>query len=368
MRDIAGASDDVNVDVDVGNASIQDAPSSAVVPDDFVQQPPAAVEHSSADELSSSSSDSDLDFETAVEPDKCFASGPGLTGGLAGQPARLTITARNAAGNTVTTGHGAHVVVHVVEKTTKSSSTHENSYVAVDNGNGTYTAWYTLPAKGNYEIRVEINGQQIEGSPFPVYCDNPAEGVPESGTSSAGTSLGAQAVRFGVNFSVKDKESLRRTVLVGGLPPHVTEEALRTAFGHCGKIKSITFPATNVKSFSLIEFSVNTEADAALKLSGIVVQGLGVLRMENALQASSSLADKASISKESVLANAAERARRLAMEIKSDGRNKRDRSKSQEENVPMKATEDKRHVKRKPKTEDDVVDELDALLKEIEAS
>jgi hypothetical protein len=367
MRDIAGASDDV--DVEVGNASIQDAPSSAVVPDDFVQ-PPAAVEHSSADELSSSSSDSDLLFETqpVVEPEKCSASGPGLTGGIAGQPARLTISARNAAGNTVTTSHGAHVVVHVVDRTTKSSTTPENSYIAVDNGNGTYTAWYTLPAKGNYELRVEINGQEIGGSPFPVYCDNPAEGVPESGASSVGTSLGAQAVRFGVNFNVKDKESLRRTVLVGGLSPHVTEEALRIVFAPYGRIKSITFPATNVKSFSLIEFNVDTEADAALKLAGITVQSLGVLRLENALQASSSIADKASISKESVLANAAERARRLAMEIRSDSRNKRDRSKSQEESVPTKATEDKRHVKRKPTSEDDLVDELDALLKEIEAA
>ena len=394
---------------DVGNASTKDAPSPAppVLPTDCVQSPPAAVEHSSADELSSSSlcgSDSDLEpLETALEPEKCSVSGPGLAGAIAGQPARLTITARDAAGNVLSAGHGAHVVVYVERPFSEKKES--DAYVAVDNGNGTYTAMYTLPAKGNYEIRIEINGQQAGGSPFPVYCDNAQDNVSDAGgkavtsiTCTSKMSLGAQAGSLGVDFNGKDKATLRRTILVSS--PHLlTEESLRTIFAMYGKIRSITFPATTSvggKPATLIEYNMDNEADAALKMAGISLQG-NVLNVENALQASMQasmeashgVAERFSISKESVLANAAQRARRLAMGIHSD-RTKRSRSRSRSKSRErerdgngngngngrggtreksggsVRAKEEARQQKKKKDV--DAVEELDALLEEIEAA
>jgi hypothetical protein len=42
-----------------------------------------------------------------------------------------------------------------------------------DRGDGSYVARFTVPAKGNYTIRVEVEDIEVDGSPFPVFFGAP---------------------------------------------------------------------------------------------------------------------------------------------------------------------------------------------------
>lgn len=108
----------------------------------------------------SDSEDSDAEGEADAppgppDPERCKAHGPGFSGAAAGQPVKLTITARDAAGKRVREG-GAHILV-MVEPVAPPGTAEGEEPEAIqaqveDHGNGTYTAVYTVPSKGNYQV------------------------------------------------------------------------------------------------------------------------------------------------------------------------------------------------------------------------
>lgn len=86
---------------------------------------------------------------------RCRAHGPGFSGAAAGAPVSLTITCRDATGKRVREG-GAFILVMVeptVPPGTASGEEPEPIQAEVkDHGNGTYTASYEVPSKGNYQV------------------------------------------------------------------------------------------------------------------------------------------------------------------------------------------------------------------------
>ncbi len=83
---------------------------------------------------------------------RCRAHGPGFSGAAAGAPVSLTITCRDAAGKRVREG-GAFILVMVEATAPPGGEEPEPIQAEVkDHGNGTYTASYEVPSKGNYQV------------------------------------------------------------------------------------------------------------------------------------------------------------------------------------------------------------------------
>ncbi|HWP37994.1 MAG TPA: invasin domain 3-containing protein, partial [Gemmatimonadales bacterium] len=78
--------------------------------------------------------------------------------GVAGLVTNITIQARDAFGNPLTSG-GATVTVVITGANVQSPA-------VTDNGNGTYTAVYTPVAAGTDNVAITLNGTAISGSPF----------------------------------------------------------------------------------------------------------------------------------------------------------------------------------------------------------
>lgn len=121
-----------------------------------------------------SDDDSDSDDETKLSrkpigpvcPTKCSATGNGVAGGAAGSAVSLVLVAKDEDGRRLPSG-GAKVVVKVSPGPGVDAA--EQLATVRDNGEGTYTATYTVSARGNYTVTVTCNNEPILGSPFPVF-------------------------------------------------------------------------------------------------------------------------------------------------------------------------------------------------------
>lgn len=87
------------------------------------------------------------------EPSMFMVAGPGLAGGAAGTPAVLTITARDSNRRRVTEG-GNNVSVTVFPGQGVANDVSPVDATVTDRGDGLYVARFTVPAKGNYTIKV----------------------------------------------------------------------------------------------------------------------------------------------------------------------------------------------------------------------
>jgi len=110
-----------------------------------------------------------------ADPAKTHAWGPGLEGAETNTPTEFYIQAVNAAGNKIPVGAENFNV-----KITGPSG--EQTVPVKDNGNGTYTARYTLSEPGNHTIDVQLKTKRgegpyapIQGSPFTVLCQTVAD-------------------------------------------------------------------------------------------------------------------------------------------------------------------------------------------------
>lgn len=107
----------------------------------------------SDDESSAYSTSSDEEEDESqlppgpIEPGRCTATGQGYTGGPAGRPVKMVITAKDAKGRRIREG-GASVVVTL--DTTRGALVASSE--VEDHGDGTYTAVYECPSKGPYQV------------------------------------------------------------------------------------------------------------------------------------------------------------------------------------------------------------------------
>eukprot|EP00727_Mastigamoeba_balamuthi_P009936 m51a1_g5565 hypothetical protein (763) ;mRNA; r:591825-596024 len=100
------------------------------------------------------------------DPSKCTASGPGVEGAQAGEPAPFTVQARNRIGDPITIGG------HPFKSDVKGPFGEPVPCQLVDNGDGTYTGTYE-PTAGEHVNNVTVGNRPIANSPFvvPVTAD-----------------------------------------------------------------------------------------------------------------------------------------------------------------------------------------------------
>jgi len=106
------------------------------------------------------------------EPSMFMVAGPGLAGGAAGTPAVITITARDSNRRRITTG-GNTVSVTAFPGRGVDTDVSPVAAAVTDRGDGSYVARFTVPVKGNYTIKVEVEDLEVEGSPFWVFFGAP---------------------------------------------------------------------------------------------------------------------------------------------------------------------------------------------------
>ncbi|KDD72277.1 hypothetical protein H632_c3586p0, partial [Helicosporidium sp. ATCC 50920] len=164
-------------------------PSQALVVPGAAWVPPPPSESSSAP----SDDEEDMDDASActgpLDASRCTLSGPGLSGGCAGAPVKLVITAHDSGGRRVREG-GAYVLVTVAHPSLNTGA--GVSAIAadvVDRSDGSYVATYAVPVKGLYKVHVCILGEEHPDSPLSVYFSDPEPG-------SSWASLGGGAAGF----------------------------------------------------------------------------------------------------------------------------------------------------------------------------
>lgn len=102
---------------------------------------------------SSSSGSDDEEFPAGpICPEMCLVGGPGFAGGSAGSPVSFRVTAKDDRGTRIKEG-GAYVTAKVVPGSTARAGGAVDIVAAVrDHQDGTYTASYTVPTRGDYQV------------------------------------------------------------------------------------------------------------------------------------------------------------------------------------------------------------------------
>ena len=97
-----------------------------------------------------------------ADPTKCVAEGPGIGSAEANSMTTFTISVMNHLNKPCTYPH---------QLTTKLQSLVDDSVVEktqTSKGEATYEVQYTATQSGRHQLRVNVNGVEIQGSPFDV--------------------------------------------------------------------------------------------------------------------------------------------------------------------------------------------------------
>ena len=171
----------------------------------------------------------------------------------------------------------------------------------IDNGNGTYTATYTVPAKGNYFLHIDVNYLPIAGSPFPVFFSNPidpaeaaaaeaaaAQAAASGGGGGGGGGAGgaasypvfpqdpavaamAAAAKQAVLGATAHSDLAQRTVYVSNLSPAISHEHYRQLFSIAGRIRDVKQAGEGAGAMLVFEYLSAPDADEAVKMAGMTV-------------------------------------------------------------------------------------------------
>lgn len=244
---------------------------------------------------------------------------------MACSPAAFIVTAYDVHGRRMKYG-GATVTVSV----TGEGGGDPIEGIAKDNQDGSYLCTYRVERRGDYSVKVEVDGAPVAGSPFSVFFSAPPGGMPMPGAPPmmmvpppgggmmtpgmirpAGDSvckdfLNGKCFRADCKFGhVKDPVSLgaagaymgpaampegmpvgppavidelSRTLHVGNLNPSLEIEQLKTLFGFCGEVVDCRI-AGEARQFAFVEYKEHSSAAQALALNGMMV-GDRPLRVE----------------------------------------------------------------------------------------
>eukprot|EP00743_Colponemidia_sp_Colp-15_P001430 GILK01001568.1.p1 GENE.GILK01001568.1~~GILK01001568.1.p1 ORF type:complete len:2272 (-),score=262.19 GILK01001568.1:150-6527(-) len=100
-----------------------------------------------------------------VSPFRTKAVGSGLTNVVAGIPTSFMVVSADAQENNVTVG-GQQFSISATGSNLEIGLTDDIVGTVTDNGDGTYTASYLASWAGDYQVRVRLGGNYIQGSPF----------------------------------------------------------------------------------------------------------------------------------------------------------------------------------------------------------
>lgn len=101
-----------------------------------------------------------------VDPTRCIAAGPGVSGAAAGTAVSFTVTLKDSNGSKIQ--HGGTVVKAKISPGPGVGGSDLDGIVK-DLNDGTYTVTYLVPKRGNYNVHVSVEDRPIMGSPFPVF-------------------------------------------------------------------------------------------------------------------------------------------------------------------------------------------------------
>jgi uncharacterized protein (DUF2141 family) len=137
----------------------------------------------------------DSPFKVTIKPNVdanySYAEGPGLLGAVDNEPAHFTIFARDGYDQPRTEGGDNFEVVIDGPAPAKTQ--------IVDNGDGTYAVTYEPVVAGDYNIRINLEGQPIKNSPYSVKV---TEGIDLNNTGFVG---------FSFTVQTRDKNKQSRT-------------------------------------------------------------------------------------------------------------------------------------------------------------
>ena len=134
-------------------------------------------------------------YSSAVSPGAASAAQSTATvpNGTAGSATSLTVQAKDAQGNNLSSG-GATVVISITGANSATPS-------VTDNGDGTYSASYTPTATGNDSVAITLNGSGISGSP---YSSTVSVGAASTSQSSASVPNGTAGQVTTITVTVRD--------------------------------------------------------------------------------------------------------------------------------------------------------------------
>jgi hypothetical protein len=241
---------------------------------------------------------SDYDVEDAEEqdagpgpayPPNCTVSGSGFSGGPAGTPVTLQISAKDAKGERLTHG-GNHIVVRVSPALGTAALERPVAVAVTDYGNGNYAATYSVPARGNYSIAVEIDGMHITNSPFPVFFSPPGDTStmvhpgaalppppplpdappPVAEPPSAMVLAARRAIEAMGDLTAGEK--LTRSLYIGNISKSVSQEDFKRLVSLVGRVATVEF-LEDPPDTALVEFVGKDDMESAKILRGQMVGG-----------------------------------------------------------------------------------------------
>ena len=124
-------------------------PALTIVPVDHIRKPEDEEE-----EESSSEEEEEVDLPPGpISSEHCTIGGPGFVGGSAKAPIAFYITAKDESSKRIRDG-GAYVTATVNPGNSARAGGAQLVFAEIrDNNDGTYTATYTVEARGDYEVR-----------------------------------------------------------------------------------------------------------------------------------------------------------------------------------------------------------------------
>jgi len=108
-----------------------------------------------------------------ADPTKSEVYGPGIEGGVQGEPAVFTIASKNRIGEPIKTGGDPYKV------DVKGPHNKDLDVKVQDNHNGTYTVTYVPVDAGPHTVAVTLEGRHVAKSPYHVGIDRP-KGYPDA--------------------------------------------------------------------------------------------------------------------------------------------------------------------------------------------
>ena len=100
----------------------------------------------------------------STSPQKCYATGSGLSAAIAGRPAAITVHIMNSKSQPCMQGSLNKVEFQILSDIGKVC----DSGIAKRKKDNQYELSYTLKSKGYYQLSITIRGQPVDGSPFQV--------------------------------------------------------------------------------------------------------------------------------------------------------------------------------------------------------
>jgi len=169
-----------------------------------------------------------LEIDVYIHSDNCSASGNGLRSAVAGQSSGFRIqTAKTlfsdtgaivGFGDTLAYGTGLTFSVQLVSSSSSSSSSQSNGLVlisalVVELGAGAYAVTYTITYGLSYQLFVQLDGENVPGSPFNLVV-SPASTLSPSFSVASGSSLLEARYRETAWFSLTISDIYGNTVTV----------------------------------------------------------------------------------------------------------------------------------------------------------